>query len=59
VALVHESGSLVVTVLDIIEGKPDKIIVDASVDASVEAHLLDHLIYRLDAFIEPNQGAYT
>ena len=54
-AIVHNCGTLEVSVLDILDGSPPKCIVDAS----IESHFLDLLIYRYQASIEPNSGPYS
>ena len=53
-AVVQDSASLEVTVLDtLVNGKQI-----AVVDAATEAHMLDLLIYRLSARVEPNTGPH-
>ncbi len=53
-ALVQDSASLEVTVLDtVFNEKPIAI-----VDSSTEAHMLDLLIYRQSARVEPNKGPH-
>jgi len=53
-ALVHDAGTLEVTVLDTFDnGKQIAI-----VDSSIEAHMLDLLIYRQSARVEPDRGPH-
>ena len=54
-AVVSNSSTLEVTVLDTFEHGKNL----AIVDSSVEAHMLDLLIYRLNAKIQPNNGYYN
>lgn len=53
-AVVQNSASLEVTVLDVLTNEKSI----AIVDSATEAHMLDLLIYRLHARVEPNQGPH-
>jgi carboxynorspermidine decarboxylase len=53
-AVVQDSASLEVTVLDVMENEKSI----AIVDSATEAHMLDLLIYRLNARVEPNEGPH-
>jgi carboxynorspermidine decarboxylase len=53
-AVVQNSASLEVTVLDVLTNEKSI----AIVDSATEAHMLDLLIYRLHARVEPNHGPH-
>lgn len=53
-AAVTNSTTLEVTVLDTMVNGVNL----AIVDASIEAHMLDLLVYRIDAKVQPDQGAH-
>ncbi|VCU71071.1 Carboxynorspermidine/carboxyspermidine decarboxylase [Pigmentiphaga humi] len=53
-AVVADTATLEVSVLDVMHNEKDL----AIVDAATEAHMLDLLIYRLNARVEPDAGAH-
>lgn len=53
-AVISETASLEVSVLDVLHNEKNLVIVDAA----TEAHMLDLLIYKMNAKIVPNEGPH-
>lgn len=53
-AVISETASLEVSVLDVLHNEKNLVIVDAA----TEAHMLDLLIYKMSAKVQPNEGAH-